>query len=981
MRPEALIAALLALPDENARQLFLETHHDELTADVSAALERQADHLRLQNPRAALQSADALLQIATHLADEHARANALRLKGNLSLHLGRYHDSLAFYSQAREIRAHYGETLEIARLQVGWTAALKNLARYEEALQLALTTREILVEHQKWDLLANLELNIGSIYRHTDRYDEALATFEQSRQNFMRVGNPVGAAQAQVNASRALGCQDRFREALSLLHQARSVFEPHGKWMPLARTDLNLAILSFWLGHYREAWEGFSQARETFRRLDNEMEVAIVDLYGSRVYLSLNLFPEALDLARSARPVFADRGMARHVALADLNQGIAQRWLGEEAEALRLFHETRAFFVAHNGVTRAALVDLERAALLRSVGRPAEALSVAQEASAIFSRSGLSVRRDQARLLMAECYSDLDQADQAGPLYRTILDVPCEQRLPTLAYRAHYGLGRLEEAQVRHRAAFERYQAAVQEIETIRRTLRVDEFKASFLDDKLSLYQAAVRLSLEMGHVEQALDYVERSKSSALLDLLARDLELRTANSEAADAQAWEKLRALREEWLWHYTKLEGLPVEEPDDKLRAHVISNSEAMESGESKRAWVQLRRVEAQLSQVLRQLQGQRYSTLSEDEGRAWKAVEHHLEPDVLLIVYFGIGDKILAFLLNTDGLAVCQDFPYSLREVRRSLSVLDLALKGTSGLDPGYIRTVLGPLAQRHLHWLHSALIAPLSTSIDGYRKLIIVPHDALYYLPFHAFHDGQSCLIDRFEVQYAPSVAVLARCYQTKKATSTTGEARPALVMGYSDGDRLQHVPDEVQAVARALKRGSEGLTDLVFQEQEATLASLRAHAGHCRLLHLASHAVFRSDNPLFSSIRLADEPLNVIDIYHLNLSASLVTLSACETGMSQLKGGDLFGLARGCLYAGAPTLVVSLWQVDDDSTALLMAEFYRRLQAGERVASALRLAQLSLRQVERAGPGGCPRLYEHPHYWAPFVLIGADGLI
>ena len=184
-------------------------------------------------------------------------------------------------------------------------------------------------------------------------------------------------------------------------------------------------------------------------------------------------------------------------------------------------------------------------------------------------------------------------------------------------------------------------------------------------------------------------------------------------------------------------------------------------------------------------------------------------------------------------------------------------------------------------------------------------------------------------------------------------------------MGYSNHGELRHVAEEVQAVAGCFPEAR------LFQEEDATLDHLRQQAGDCRLLHIASHAAFRSDNPLFSSINLAGEPLNVIDLYHLDLGARLVTLSACETGISQLKGGDLFGLARGCLYAGAPSLVASLWQVDDISTSILMGEFYRRLAAGAPISSALREAMLALKRSSQ--------LYDDPQYWAPFCLIGADG--
>jgi tetratricopeptide (TPR) repeat protein len=965
---ESLASVLLALPEVDARRRFLEEHRDEVSARVVADLEDQANRLRLEKPAQALRAADAMLHVADSLDDERARASGLRVKGNLLLYQGRCRESISLYREAREIRARHGEELEIARLQVGWTWALKDLARYEEALELGLATRDVLIEHEKWDWVANLELNVGSIYRLTDRYDEARAVYEQCREHFLRAGNPVGAAQAQVNMARALVCQDQFREALTLLEQARSIFETHEAQVPLARTDLNLATLFFWLGRYREAWERYDQAREAFERQGNEMEVALVDLYSSRVHLRLNLFPEALELAQSARPVFDRLGMARYVALADFSLAMAYRGLGEGEKALDQFRGARAFFAApqgaaHRGDTLTALIDLERAALLREIGRPAEALSVIEEAMAVFSQHGLSVRQAQAQLLIAECHSDKGQTDQALPLYQSVVAMPREQRPPTLAYRARYGLGQAAEASGRPEAALDHYRAAVEEIEAIRRSLRVDEFKASFLDDKLTLYQDAVRLSLEMGHLEEAFGHVERAKSSALLDLLARDLELRAESGEAVDSRAWERLRALKEEWLWHHSKLEGPTVQDPTDAWRGE----------GDEGQAWRELQRVEAQIRRVLRRLQGKRGYLLVEardgEDERSWQAAVDHLGPDTLLIEYFCVEGEILAFLASADGLEVCRAFPYSLREIERSLGALNLALRGLGDLDPEYVQEVLNPLARRHLIWLHEALIAPLGKAINGHRKLVIAPHDALYYLPFHALHDGERYLIERFAVQYAPSAGVLARCYQAQERVEGNDRARPALVMGYSDGGRLCHVLDEVEAVAAALEHESTGFTDFVFQEDEATLAQLRRYAGRCRLVHLASHAVFRSDNPLFSSIKLADEPLNVIDVYHLRLNASLVTLSGCETGRSQLKGGGLFGLARGCLHAGAPALVASLWQVDDASTTALMKTFYRRLEAGNSIAAALRAAQLALLQTE----------HDHPHYWAPFFLMGADN--
>jgi CHAT domain-containing protein len=147
---------------------------------------------------------------------------------------------------------------------------------------------------------------------------------------------------------------------------------------------------------------------------------------------------------------------------------------------------------------------------------------------------------------------------------------------------------------------------------------------------------------------------------------------------------------------------------------------------------------------------------------------------------------------------------------------------------------------------------------------------------------------------------------------------------------------------------------------------EATEQAFRGRAPEADLIHLASHAVFRADNPLFSAIKLADSWISLYDLYGLRLRASLVVLSACETGVNQVVGGDeLVGLARGFFHAGAATVVVSLWAVNDESTAQLMRRFYSHLTLGLGPAAAMRNAQTEMRAD-----------YPHPYHWAPFVVIG-----
>ena len=169
-----------------------------------------------------------------------------------------------------------------------------------------------------------------------------------------------------------------------------------------------------------------------------------------------------------------------------------------------------------------------------------------------------------------------------------------------------------------------------------------------------------------------------------------------------------------------------------------------------------------------------------------------------------------------------------------------------------------------------------------------------------------------------------------------------------------------HILDEVEAVSSVLSNAE------VFTGAEATLEVLREKGAHCRFIHIATHGSFRQDNPMFSSISLGDSRLSLFDLYQLDLPSELVTLSGCGTGLNVVVGGDeLLGLVRGLLYAGAQGVLVTLWDVNDQSTAEFMKLFYEHLKTNPSKARAVQYATAELRKK-----------YPHPYYWAPFVLVG-----
>ena len=256
---------------------------------------------------------------------------------------------------------------------------------------------------------------------------------------------------------------------------------------------------------------------------------------------------------------------------------------------------------------------------------------------------------------------------------------------------------------------------------------------------------------------------------------------------------------------------------------------------------------------------------------------------------------------------------------------------------------------------HLQSLYQELIAPIRHLLDS-KHLVFVQHGLLHYVPFHALHDGTSYLIDQFTISYAPSASVYAHCQS--KHVNTTGQA---LVLGVPD-ERTPAIRDEVKALVGILPDSH------LFVGKEATLEILQAHGPRSRIVHIATHGYFRQDNPMFSSIHLGDAHLSLYDMAHLQLPVDLAVLSGCATGLNVVTPGDeLMGLVRGLLQAGARSMVLSLWDVHDDSAKEFMLEFYRELLNGSSKAEAVQKACMTLR-----------RSRSHPYYWAPFLLIGKE---
>jgi CHAT domain-containing protein len=261
-----------------------------------------------------------------------------------------------------------------------------------------------------------------------------------------------------------------------------------------------------------------------------------------------------------------------------------------------------------------------------------------------------------------------------------------------------------------------------------------------------------------------------------------------------------------------------------------------------------------------------------------------------------------------------------------------------------------------LAQRLLRRLYAMLLEPLALEETERERLMIVPYGALHYVPFHLLYDGRAYVTDSYEVVTLPAAALA-----TRRSPERTGGA---LTLSHSWAGRLPHTLAEGQMVQRLFG-------GILYSEAKAKRAILQT--APTQILHIAAHGEHRLDQPDLSYLELGDGQLFADDLLQQDLSYELVTLSACETGRAKVAASEeLIGLGRGFLYAGAGSLLVSLWPVVDNSALRLMESFYRALRAGETKAAALRGAQHAMRAEDP---------FLHPAHWGAFELIGDAGAL
>ena len=489
---------------------------------------------------------------------------------------------------------------------------------------------------------------------------------------------------------------------------------------------------------------------------------------------------------------------------------------------------------------------------------------------------------------------------------------------------------------------------AIARLEEIRPTATSNATDYQYWERMISVYDRSIGALYRQGQYDKSLEIAEKARSRRFLDHLGgKQLGGRHGTDASFKTNASLILQSV--------TLLE-------EDMIQS-------AQESGIKLRQIYQdgtryTKKVEAYTNAIKRVSEsdyqlGLAYNVIPASPDQ----VQKRLPAGTLVLEYYVSDEAIYTWVIGRDRIKA-QRIPIPRAELKQ------LITEFRSDIRLGAVKRGIAPtgdgiqrgkdLKQK----LYDLLILPVEKELQA-RRVIIIPYGILNYLPFQALHDGRRYMVEKYAISYLPCLSVLEFIADWKSS------AKPAiLAFGNPDlGDAKLDLPaaeQEVEIIKNLYP------TAKVLKRRAADEATAKRLMQQYNIIHFASHGEYVPEAPLYSCLRLApgkgeDGRLEAEEIFDLNLDATMVVTSACQTAVGRIgKGDEVIGLTRAFLYAGAESVLGSLWSISDEATAVLMREFYANIGRMEKH-QALRKAQLKMLKSEE---------YRDPFYWAAFNLTG-----
>lgn len=873
--------------------------------------------------------------------------------GYLRYTQARYQEAIDLSAGALLLDPHLSEGYKTKAL------GLYALGRYADAREAAQTLLQVVTEPEKIELRLNGLLIKGAAAAANGDLAESLADLTSAYRGIVAVGNLT----LEESVHSQLGyVYDRQNDCAQSLHHFSA----------------SLALANELKSRY--VGRAMANVGAAYACLGDETE-------------AVNYYQQALKI--SAAPSTLDKGN-----LVTVLTNIAGHNLANNIEAGSLLEQALTVAQSITNPVMELRVRLGLGSLNQQNGNHTQALAQTRAAIQIAQEKGVAVQEGNAWNQLGRIHLSMLDTGQALDAHRRALAIGERTQAPQVIWEAQAGLAAVLQKQGNLEPAAQHYRQAIETIEGVRSRIGISEDRASFLADKIDVYKKLIGVLVELRGKDksgqaaaEAFHYSESARARAFFDLLAEG-KIDPKQDSASDLSKRQQGLQRR------ISELTTQMIRERSQETSKQNQAKISELEKG--------LAQTDAELADWLRELRRRspRYSALKYPQPITLAETQRMLDDKTLLLSYSLAEPHSFLFAVSHD------DFQVKLlpSEAMLGKSVQELLAAITDRNNPAPEEY------RRQATRLSEQLLQPISRMLDGKRVLVIVADGSLHRLPFEVLLlPGSSSrgdlralpyLIRRFAISYAPSASVLAELQHDPHETAPKGfiafgdpiYEQPAAgliasaLRATSPAGRinLQPLPyshTEIDGIAKLFTRDDREL----FFGEAASEENVKApdRLTRYRLVHFSTHGYVNEARPRFSGLVLSlpaaglpstaspqsasrnpqseDGVLSAYEIFNLKLKADLVVLSACETGLGkEVKGEGLMSLTRAFMYAGTPSVVVSLWNVNDESAADLMIRFYRNLKT-TRMSKTEALRQAQLETINDNG---------FPFFWAPFVLMG-----
>ena len=742
-------------------------------------------------------------------------------------------------------------------------------------------------------------------------------------------------------------------------------------------------------GDYSKALSSLHNALRTAKEIgDNKRQAGSLNTIAAVYALSANFskalqyFNESLLLARKTGSKAHEVQALGNIANVYKDQGEPEQALVYYQKALRSSEQNNFKYNESLILSNLAEIYQQQEDYNKAVQYQKKALSIATD---------IGERAQEAFVLrnLGTLNQDLGNASEAVAYLHQALVIGLETQDVQIIWESEAGLGSCYEKQGNSELAITHYREAIALYDSVRSSLNIESLQNSFLDDKYEAYPSIVQLLARQGELKEAFAYAEKYKAKNLLDILSQGRNL---------------FNALLSDTLNVQLKIIATQYEEAHRRLSSELSKQTKDTEK--VLRLDKRITELELERLALVENLEAKHgpYYRLASPETLELDEIQNRILQDKQALLEYVLGpDKLTLFVVTSDTVAYFE-IPLNRERIRAMLTRLSpiFGLQQRSQI----LNAELADFSIPPAYQLYELLIEPILPLLEQTEELILVPDDLLFYLPFEMIvydttgveteydFENAKFLLEKFDISYVSSASLLHPGLQRPRKSS-----KGILAMGNPDfgpepdepeqgellaskepitGSRvivesllpLPNSETEVKAIGGVLR----GLSNNIFTGNQATEENFKSKASDYRILHLATHFLTDDNQPLYSRIALSqnegaaeDGFLQTYEIFNMNLNADLAVLSACNTALGSLRRGEgVIGMSRAFLFAGVPSMVVSLWNVDDKATAIIMRDFYKYMKAGFNKKHALRRAKVDYLKASGAGP----------YYWAPFILIG-----